>query len=274
MDKLDKFIAENTGKGIDTDSAYEFQCVDLMHKYIQDVLGILNLRVLAAPAARDIYNNYPNIFGHELFEKIPNTPTGVPVKGDIVLYDWPPYGHVDIFIQGDAHSYRSFSQNWPTGSKSIVVNHPNYNGVLGWLRYFPPSAPTEPMATITQKELDEIRKDRDQHWNYFTAAKETIDSLNSIIKDKNTSISGLQGQVSSLTTQVSTCQSTEQTLKNQAIKVPELTEQINQLTFDLQKARDNNASAQRTIAQLRIDLKAQKPKTLAQKIQAIRDIIM
>lgn len=153
MDKLDQFIKDNTGKGIDTDGAFGYQCMDLMHEYCRTVLSLSDLSILAQPNAKSVWTNFNNVKGHELFEQIPNTPTGVPFKGDIVLYSFPPDGHVDIFVQGDVNSFRSFSQNFPTGSKSIVVNHPNYNGVYGWLRL----KPQEPMVTIKQSEYDHLK---------------------------------------------------------------------------------------------------------------------
>lgn len=135
MDALDTFIKNKTNIGIDTDGYYGNQCMDLMHEYCRTVLGLADLRVLAAGNAKSVFVNFDNVFGHELFEKIVNTPTNVPQKGDIMFYNWGEHGHVDIFVQGDVDNYRSFSQNWPTGSKSALVNHPNYTGVLGWLRY-------------------------------------------------------------------------------------------------------------------------------------------
>jgi len=167
MKTFDQFVKDNTNVGIDTDGAYGNQCMDLMHAYCRDVLGLSDLSILAQPNAKSVWTNFANVKGHELFDKIPNTPTGVPLKGDIMLYDWSPDGHVDIFIQGDVNSFRSFSQNFPTGSKSNVVNHPTYNGVYGWLRL--KAVTTEPMATITQKELDAIIKARNDNWDQYQA---------------------------------------------------------------------------------------------------------
>ncbi len=139
MDKLDQFIKNKTGVGIDTDGYYGNQCMDLMHEYCRTVLGLTDLRVLAAANAESVYVNFSGIFGNQLFERIPNTPAGIPQKGDIMLYDWGVDGHVDVFVQGDVNNFRSFGQNWPYGKLPAIVNHPNYDGVLGWLRYKGPS---------------------------------------------------------------------------------------------------------------------------------------
>lgn len=183
MISFDDFIKKYTNVGVDTDGAFGGQCMDLMHKYCQEVLGLADLSILAQSNAKSVWTNFPNVKGHELFTQIPNTPIGVPLKGDIMLYDFNPDGHVDMFIQGDVNSFRSFSQNFPTGSKSIVVNHPNYNGVYGWLRI----KPSEPMATITQKELDNIIKARDDNYNNWqNTLKKLTDAQNQIapLQDK------------------------------------------------------------------------------------------
>jgi len=133
---LQEFITKWNGKGIDFDGAYGDQCMDLMHQYHVEVLGIIDYRTLAAPAAKDVYLQFETRFNHDLFEKIANTPTGVPNPGDIVLWGTGigPYGHVAVFVSGDANSFKSFDQNWPVDSKCHLQDH-NYTGVLGWLRF-------------------------------------------------------------------------------------------------------------------------------------------
>ena len=132
--KLQQFIEKFNGKYIDFDGAYGAQCMDLMHYYCVQVLGLTDGRILAAPGARDVFNNFDNIKGKEFFERIPNTPQGVPKEGDIMFWGYNPYGHVAVFIEGDANSFRSFDQNSPVGSPCHVQNH-TYTNVLGWLRF-------------------------------------------------------------------------------------------------------------------------------------------
>jgi hypothetical protein len=129
-----EFLEKYNGKYIDFDGTYGPQCMDLLHQYVVEVLGLTDPRILAAPAAKDLYNNFDNIFGKEYFERIPNTPDGVPQEGDIVLWGYNPYGHVAIFVEGNVNSFRSFDQNYPVGSPCHIQNH-NYNNVLGWLRF-------------------------------------------------------------------------------------------------------------------------------------------
>ncbi len=135
---IDQFFSQNDGQGIDLDGAYGNQCVDLINKYVRDVLGISPW----GGNAIDKWSNYPT----DHFDRIENTPTGVPTEGDIVVWGSKigQYGHVAIFSKGDANAFDSFDQNWPIGSVSHFQHH-TYNGVLGWLRFKAP-VPTPPPA--------------------------------------------------------------------------------------------------------------------------------
>lgn len=145
----DQFIAKYTNQKVDFDGAFGVQCMDLMHQYVYDVCGLIDKKILAAPFARNVFENYNNIPGHEFFTKINNTPDGVPQVGDIIFWGAPigrfiddngkvQYaGHVAIFLDGDANNFRSFDANWPTGTLPHIQGH-NYDGVIGWLRFSPP----------------------------------------------------------------------------------------------------------------------------------------
>lgn len=133
---FDQFITKYNGKGIDFDGYYGFQCMDLMHQYIKDVLGQADPNILRSPTANLVYKNFPNVGGSSLFAKINNTPTGVPQKGDILFWGTGlgPAGHVAIYISGDVNKFKSFDQNFPVGSLSHTQAH-DYKAMLGWLRY-------------------------------------------------------------------------------------------------------------------------------------------
>lgn len=124
-------------KGIDTDGAYGNQCMDLMHAYIKDVLG-LSYSELAAPTAAQAYLNYPNVPGADKFMRIANTPTGIPIPGDIVFFKqygnlYGQAGHVCIAYRADMMKLCTLDQNWPTYSLPHLQKH-TYSGCLGWLR--------------------------------------------------------------------------------------------------------------------------------------------
>lgn len=131
---FEEFLQKWQGRGIDFDGYYGDQCMDLIHQYHVDVLGIADGRTLAAPNAKSVFLNFPSVHNNHLFDRIENTPEGVPQKGDIVYWGNGESGHVAIFIEGDAQRFKSFDQNFPTGTKCQIVEH-DYAGVLGWLRF-------------------------------------------------------------------------------------------------------------------------------------------
>lgn len=127
---IKKFFSKYDGKKIDFDGAYGAQCVDLYRQYCKEVFKIPQSPPVRGAA--DIWNTYLK----EHFERIPNTPTGVPKLGDIVIWNEKSgggYGHVSIFSDGGVNRFRSFDQNWPTGSACHFQGH-YYTNVLGWLR--------------------------------------------------------------------------------------------------------------------------------------------
>lgn len=181
---FEDFLIKWNGRFIDFDGAYGPQCMDLMHQYIVEVLGLTDGRILAAPAAKDVFNNFDTIVGREYFEKIANTPTGVPQEGDIVLWETGTWGHVAIFIEGDVNKFNSFDQNYPVGSPCHIQSH-TYSGCLGWLRF-------KGGEQNQQKIIDQLRKERDDNWNLYQetktqldGAKTEIDSLREQLSRKN-----------------------------------------------------------------------------------------
>ena len=137
---LQEFIDKYNGVSVDFDGAYGSQCVDLAKLWESE-------------------NNYPLIRGNAIdepnnidtnfYEYIPNTPTGVPSQGDLVVWDYSPYGHIAIFISGDTNSFDSFDQNYPVGSTCHVQHH-TYSHVKGWIH---PKAKTPPTPSVE----DELR---------------------------------------------------------------------------------------------------------------------
>ncbi|MCK9371243.1 CHAP domain-containing protein [Candidatus Dojkabacteria bacterium] len=186
---FDEFKVKYTGKGIDFDGYYGFQCMDLAHQYAVEVVG---KDFAPAPAAKDVWNQ--TIDG---YDKIPNTPTGVPTKGDIIIWGTGigAYGHIAVFDNGDANSFTSFDQNWPLNSLCHLQQH-NYTGVLGWFH------PQKDVNANYQDLYNACRIDRDNHWNDLQAEKTkttqlTIDLQNSTnqLNNANTTIVTLNERI-------------------------------------------------------------------------------
>ena len=109
------------------------QCMDLVVAWIEEGLGHSRL-TNGIFYAYQLFTN-PTLLLKENFEIIPNTPTGVPQAGDIMVWSaaYGPAGHTAIVTQGDALAFKAFSQNDPTGSPCVERIY-GYNKVLGWLR--------------------------------------------------------------------------------------------------------------------------------------------
>ena len=130
----DEFINTYDGESIDYDGACGVQCVDLAKLYLDKVFGI---HAGTWGNAKDYYENFNNLSVlHPFFDRIANTPTFIPQKGDIVIWGTGlgnKYGHIAIATgEGDTHQFYSYDQNW--GQKKVHKVSHNYKGFLGVLR--------------------------------------------------------------------------------------------------------------------------------------------
>lgn len=137
--KLSDFITQNNNKLVEVeDPNNKYQCFDLAFAWV-DALGIPrdSIRHLYA---YEIYTK-PTDSTVKHFEIIPNTSNGVPIAGDIVVFDKKKNGtagHVAIATDGsDINKCAVFEQNDSSGSntslKSVLDKH-DYTYILGWLR--------------------------------------------------------------------------------------------------------------------------------------------
>jgi len=120
------------GKGINYDGSFGNQCMDVYRMYVKEVLACPQSPPVTG--AKDVWNTYLP----EYFDRIENTPTGVPQQGDIVIWGMSPYGHIAICDHATASTLTCFEQNWKEGDGSGVTElrlHGNYNSVLGWLHF-------------------------------------------------------------------------------------------------------------------------------------------
>lgn len=121
---LDQFYTKYNGKFVEYHSYNPLalnQCTDLANQYIVEVLG---KKAIIGTDAKD----FPSKAGSD-YEWIPNTPDGVPSRGDLVIWKT---NHIGIFLEGNKTNFVSFDQNYPTGNSSERVGH-TYTNVSGWL---------------------------------------------------------------------------------------------------------------------------------------------
>lgn len=191
---FDEFVNTYLGKKVDFDGVYGGQCVDLYRQYVKDVIG--GLQSAPVIGAYDIWETY----NKDTFTRIDNTPTGVPQKGDVVIWNknvGGGFGHVAIFIEGNANSFTSLDQNWPTLSVVTKTNH-NYTNVLGWLH---------PKENMTTDEMIIKKADFEKLVTKSSALDDILAKYN--VADAQSlynMVAGLQARQTDLTNQLGTAQ--------------------------------------------------------------------
>ncbi len=140
MMTFNTFINTYFGKASDYDrvpTQDPVQCVDLIKYYLRDVF---NIRAGAWGNARDYYEcfNSSSWGGYKqmnnAFTRIANTPSFVPMKGDICVWSMNnKNGHIAISEgSGNTKTFYTYDQNW-NGKQMKKVKH-NYKTFLGVLR--------------------------------------------------------------------------------------------------------------------------------------------
>ncbi len=139
MDKLlQSFIAKYTGVGVDFDKVSGNQCEQLINQFLFDILAISNpIQTLPGATAIEIFNNFQS---NNQFQKILNTPEGVPLPGDFVYWEenatqqTGSAGDVALFVSGNTNFMECFGQNYPTASLPHIQTR-TYAGCVGWIRF-------------------------------------------------------------------------------------------------------------------------------------------
>lgn len=212
------------------------QCVDLANAYIRDVLG---LPIIEWTNAKD----FPSRAGDK-YTYILNSPTGVPKEGDIVIWK-PTPGHIAIFLEGTANSFKSFDQNFPTGSPCHVQTH-NYTNVTGWLRA--KGTPISDQECMPKSQAEDYRRVK-EGWNQLRAVLNVEDSVTVVVAEvkklisyedtvvqKDKQLSDAQSEIASLRAEVTRLQEVNTT---QAEEVTNLkTEMALQASVLTDKASD------------------------------------
>lgn len=138
-----EFKAKWLGKGINYDNFAGAQCTDVYRMYVKEVLQFPQSP--SVTGAKNIWDTYLS----EYFDRIPNTPDGVPEQGCVAIWGHGTYGHVGIVDSADKQYLTCFEQNWVEmdGSGVSELRKHTYANVLGWLK------PKAPVST-TYKSYD------------------------------------------------------------------------------------------------------------------------
>lgn len=130
----DEFVAKYNGKSIDYDGLYGVQCTDLIKLYADKVFGVAAGRA-AWGNAKYYYTATPAAL-QKITTKIANTPSFVPKKGDIMVWNGNVgggAGHIAICTgEGNTSHFYSYDENW--GIKPMHRVKHTYANVYGVLR--------------------------------------------------------------------------------------------------------------------------------------------
>lgn len=175
---LDQFISKYMGKTVGyPDGQYVGECLSLVKWYCKDVFNF-DPPPSGSNSAYGYWSNFPAPLS-TYFTKVANTPDGVPKRGDIIIWDTNAgggYGHIAIFLEGTASSFKSLDQNW-NGKQTHEQGH-YYTNVVGWL------TPIMPEKTYTQAEWQTERDERNKNWTSYQNTLTKVTELERNIEER------------------------------------------------------------------------------------------
>jgi surface antigen len=203
---LEQFVAKYNGKPIDFDGAYGNQCVDLYRQYVKEVLNLPQTPPVVG--AKDIWtSNTPN------FDKITNTPTGIPPVGAIMIWGsrYGAFGHVAIVTAATLNTFTCFSQNDPVGSLCGLKTYKTYYPTLGWL------VAKETMTAdemVIKKSVFEQLVTKSTDWDSILAyiPATSLDNAKAVI-------GGIRGRITELETKLGTAQAEMKNREEQVVRL-------------------------------------------------------
>lgn len=192
---LDTFITKYMGKTIGyPDGQYVGECLSLAKVYIKECFGF-DPPPSGSNSAYGYWSNFPNPLP-KYFTKVSNTPDGVPKRGDLVIWNTNAgggYGHIAIFLEGTASSFKSLDQNW-NGRQTHEQGH-YYTNVVGWL------TPIMPGNTYTEEQMTKVRLERDKNWDLYQTEKADHEATKAeLAEEKQSNAQFIQTLASKLTT--------------------------------------------------------------------------
>lgn len=135
-DIFNTFLANIPDQAIEvSDKSNIYQCMDLA--YLWTMVLRFPKATIQHQYAYQVFANASDLT-RQYFDIVANTPTGIPPKGALVVFDKTSTniaGHISISNGvGTTNTFQSVDQNWAGVQKARMVTH-NYDNpkVLGWL---------------------------------------------------------------------------------------------------------------------------------------------
>lgn len=194
---FDEFLAQYNGKtNVGNTPENKGQCVGLASVWIDALKG-----PHVWGDAKDMYQNADTNF----FEKIPNSLTAVPRKGDIVIWNGTfnrGPGHVAIATgKGDTKTFEVFEQNNPLGSNCHLRTYSNYNYVTGWFR--PRNVVVEEdTLPVKKSDFENLVLKSSEYDKIVAGGYNHLEDIQKLLNEKETTIQNLTKDVNACETQV------------------------------------------------------------------------
>ena len=162
---LDKLLTEKNNKAVSSLGHGTHECFDLIVEFTNR-LGIPHVSGNPSPFpfrdAKQIYSDF-NAQQALWFDRVENTPTAIPIKGDILVWNgsyngWlgRGVGHTALATgEADTNTFVAFSQNDPLGTYAHLVRY-SYKHVSGWVRPKAINSPQPPMQDRRPYRFDLI----------------------------------------------------------------------------------------------------------------------
>lgn len=130
--KFDEWLAQSKGKALSIDNNNSLDCVDVPKSWATFLFNVSWVQTIGYGNAKDLYNNASSNY----FDKIPNSPTGVPNPGDIIVWGTGIgiYGHIAVVIWANVNTFMVLEQDSYKQIAAYQRQWPNYSAVIGWLR--------------------------------------------------------------------------------------------------------------------------------------------
>ncbi len=229
---LEQLIIKYQGKFVEVAGSPNAlnQCTDLANLYIRDVLG---LPIIEWTNAVD----FPTKADKTKYDYILNTPLNIPKEGDLIVWK-PSPGHIAVFIEGNVDNFRSFDENFPTGSPCHIQNH-TYVNVIGWLH-------PKISALPPSEELGACLVQHTQLVDSCNKKDAEITRLNNLNSELSNDIDGFESQIQHYTDYEKQLAATLNCAVDEAIILGEITKGIScndQLRQTLKKNEDLTQSS-------------------------------
>lgn len=191
---LQQYIEKWSGKKVDFDGHYGYQCVDLVRSFCREVLWVSLWP--SGGSAKTMWANKHGTFNNKWKKVVnnPKDPKQVPAPWDIIFWigwKYSKWGHVWIVDEWflwankiDILDQNNGTGNWDgMGKNSIWVRQYTYDNIAGWFTYLPAQVETE--KSESTEDLKAIISDLQKKLESETGFRKQYERENGILRRRS-----------------------------------------------------------------------------------------